>query len=50
MGDWKAVRNGRESAIELYDLSQDVGEQRNVADRHPDRAAQARQIMEEAEK
>lgn len=49
MGSWKAVRNGPSSPIELYDLANDIGEQRNVADQHPDRVAKARQILEEAE-
>jgi arylsulfatase len=38
-GNWKAVRSGvdqGDSAFELYDLSTDVGETRNVADEHPD--------------
>jgi arylsulfatase A-like enzyme len=35
IGDWKAVRLGTSSAIELYDLKSDLGERNNVADRHP---------------
>lgn len=40
MGKWKGVRNnvGRapDSRLELYDLSEDIGEQVNVAADHPD--------------
>jgi len=34
MGDWKAVRKNR-GRLELYDLKQDPGEQRDVADANP---------------
>lgn len=34
--DWKAVRYGYDAAIELYDLSSDVGETHDVAMQHPD--------------
>ncbi|MEN6309195.1 MAG: arylsulfatase [Anaerohalosphaeraceae bacterium] len=40
MGQWKAVRlnvmKNPDAAIELYDLSSDIGEQKNVAADHPD--------------
>src|SRR5690606_35214304 len=37
-GDWKLVRNtrGRESAFELYDLKEDLSEQRNLAEQRPE--------------
>jgi arylsulfatase A len=35
-GDWKAVRRGAGTPLELYHLPSDVGEQRNVAAGHPD--------------
>jgi arylsulfatase A-like enzyme len=38
-GQWKAIRTGMGKGnleIELYNLSDDPGEQTNVADRHPD--------------
>lgn len=35
-GDWKAVRNGKEQSLELYDLSADIGETNNIASDHPD--------------
>lgn len=47
-GDWKAVRNGPSSAIELYDLSQDVGETRDLAAAKPDLVARAEALMKSA--
>jgi arylsulfatase A-like enzyme len=35
MGRWKAVRHGSKKAMELYDLSADLGETENVAADHP---------------
>jgi arylsulfatase A-like enzyme len=35
MGKWKAVRLAPSRPIELYDLSEDVGEENDVADEHP---------------
>ncbi len=34
--DWKAVRNGLNGNLELYDLEKDVGETTNVADENPE--------------
>ena len=36
MGRWKAVRLKTGTALELYDLEADPGEQRDVAAAHPD--------------
>ncbi|MBO0857155.1 MAG: arylsulfatase [Chloracidobacterium sp.] len=36
MGDWKAVRKSPDSQLELYDLKTDLGEQDNVAAKHPE--------------
>ncbi len=33
---WKAVRHGLDQPLELYDLSADIGETKNVAAAHPD--------------
>ncbi len=35
-GDWKAVRFGLDSPLELYNLAEDIGEKDNVAAQHPD--------------
>jgi arylsulfatase A-like enzyme len=36
IGDWKAVRLGLTKPVEVYDLKTDVGEQHDVAAKHPD--------------
>jgi arylsulfatase A-like enzyme len=36
MGDWKAVRLGTKQPVQLFDLSKDIGEAKNVAEEHPD--------------
>jgi arylsulfatase A-like enzyme len=49
MGRWKGVRiGGTEEPVELYDLSNDVGERNNLAVEHPDLIERMRQIMHEA--
>ncbi len=55
MGNWKATRQGMlrrnnkdPLAIELYDLSADVGESNDVAAAHPDVVARVRAIMQQA--
>ncbi len=35
MGDWKAVRTALGKPLELYNLKNDLGETKNIADRHP---------------
>lgn len=48
MGDWKGVRLGRDSRIELYNLERDIGETTDVAEHHPDIVEKMESIMEEA--
>ncbi|MCL4401876.1 MAG: arylsulfatase [Acidobacteria bacterium] len=48
MGDWKGVRHGRKGAVELYALSSDLSERRDVAAQHPDVAAKIARIMDAA--
>jgi len=52
MGNWKGVKQGLgkdpDAPLELYDLKNDIGEQRNVAGEHPDVAARIEAIMREA--
>ena len=44
-GRWKAVKNGPEAGVELYDLSADLGETRDVAAKHPELARRLDAIM-----
>jgi arylsulfatase A len=44
-GQWKAVRNGPDTPIELYDLSRDQSEAANVAAAHPDVVRRLEAIM-----
>jgi arylsulfatase A-like enzyme len=52
MGDWKGVRlnvaKDPNGPIELYDLKRDMGEERNVADQHPEIVGQIAAIMASA--
>jgi arylsulfatase A len=45
MGDWKAIRLKPNQKTQLFDLRADLGEQNDVADRHPDIVARAEQIF-----
>lgn len=45
MGRWKAVRLAPSRPIELYDLETDLGEQRDIADRHPEVIAAMKDIL-----
>lgn len=47
-GDWKAVRGSIQGPIELYDLSTDPGETRDVASRHPAVVERMRALMARA--
>lgn len=35
VGDWKAVRNGHDQPLELYNLAADIGERDDIAAEHP---------------
>ena len=52
-GDWKAVRlnvrqNPDDAPVELYNLTEDIGEENDVADRHPEIVGQMVEYMQEA--
>ena len=36
MGNWKAIQPAKNKPFELYDLSKDLAETNNVADKFPD--------------
>lgn len=48
MGNWKAVRNDTGEPIELYDLSNDIGETNDLAAKHPDIVAKMGELMQQA--
>jgi arylsulfatase A len=52
MGDWKAVRmnvmKNADAPIELYDLSQDIGEVNDIAAQHPEIVEKMKAIFSEA--
>lgn len=51
-GDWKLIRifhgslDGKQHRWMLYNLREDVGEQNNLADEHPERVAQMDALIE----
>ena len=49
-GRWKAVQLKANQPIELYDLSTDLGEKRDVSEEHPERVAQMKRIMNESQR
>ena len=50
-GKWKLVRGKpKQGEVELFDLSQDVGEKVNLADQYPERVAQMRKALDAWEK
>ena len=48
MGDWKGVRVGAGTPIELYNLRKDIGETRNVASEYPEVVLRIEEIMRSA--
>jgi len=47
-GNWKAVRNGYDKPVEIYDLSEDAGETNNLAGQRVDLVKRATAIFAEA--
>lgn len=45
VGDWKAVRMAPGKPLELYNLKTDIGEQNNIARKHPDVIARIEEIL-----
>jgi hypothetical protein len=48
IGDLKALRSGRDAAIEVYDLRADPGESHNLASARPDFVARAGELFRTA--
>jgi arylsulfatase A-like enzyme len=44
-GDWKAYRAAPNTPVELYDLSEDIGETKNLAKAHPDVTSYLEKLM-----
>jgi len=47
-GNWKAVRNGAQGKIELYDLATDAAEQHDLSEKQPDTVKQAEALLTKA--
>lgn len=45
MGQWKGYRKGTKDPVEVYNLSKDPAEKKNIAEHHPDIAKQLGAIM-----
>lgn len=43
--NWKAVKNGPDTEIEIYDLAKDSGEKENLASTHPELVTKANKLM-----
>ncbi|MHC4648925.1 MAG: arylsulfatase, partial [Planctomycetota bacterium] len=48
MGDWKGVRVGKNSPLELYHLKRDQSETKNVAAENPQVVARIEELMKSA--
>ncbi len=48
-GQWKFLHNKKTNSFHLFDLSQDIGEQRNVAEENPDIVAQLMTLLDQWE-
>jgi arylsulfatase A-like enzyme len=48
MGNWKAIRPGKNRPFELYDLSKDIEEKNDVATEQPEILAKMRAYAEQA--
>jgi arylsulfatase A-like enzyme len=46
MGNYKAVKPGKNKPFELYDLDKDISERNDIADKHPDLLAKMKAYAE----
>jgi arylsulfatase len=49
VGDWKLVAKGKDGSWELYDLKTDRSEQKNLADRHPEKVREMSSLWQSCE-
>lgn len=49
-GDWKLVEFYEEAKVELYNLKDDLGEQRDLADEHPEKVAELQRQLKQWQK
>jgi arylsulfatase len=49
VGDWKLVAKGKDGPWELYDLKTDRCEQKNLADRHPEKVREMSGLWQSCE-
>jgi len=47
VGDWKLIERYEDGSTQLFNLAEDIGEQQNLADQHPGRAADLRKRLHE---
>jgi arylsulfatase A-like enzyme len=47
-GNWKGLRQNPDQPLELYNLAEDLGEENNVAKKHPEIVKEIEQILKEA--
>jgi len=45
-GNWKGIREGQDSLIQLYDLKTDIGETNNLAEKYPEMVKKINEIMQ----
>ncbi len=45
MGDWKLIEHFEDGRLELYNLKQDIGEDKNLAEEMPDKAKELHHAM-----
>ena len=47
MGDWKLIEWFETGRLELYHLSQDLGEQQNLSDQYPEKLSELHKAMKQ---
>ena len=47
LGDWKLIEWFEDDSVEIFNLADDIGEQKNLAEEHPELVAQLRKRLQE---